>query len=149
MSPISQTESLEALNQIAAANREMADRVRAPGWYSWSLSLMLGGLAAVQELPLTYVFAYEAVFFVALAFLVRAYKRKAGVWIPGYRAGRTRWVAVGSAVVYAVVFIGSYYIDHELGVRGACIAGGVLIAALARVHCHLWEKAYRRDLGVA
>lgn len=149
MSPISETESLEALNQIAAANREMADRVKAPGWYSWSLSLMLGGLAAVQEFPVAVVFAYEAAFFVALFFLVRAYRRKAGVWIPGYRAGRTRWVAVGSGAVYAVIFMGAYYLDHEMGLRGACLVSGVLITALARVHCYLWEKAYRRDLGVA
>ena len=95
MSPISETESLEALNQIAAANREMAERVRAPGWYSWSLSLMMGGLAAVQEFPLPVIFGYEIAFFVALFFLIRAYKRKSGIWIPGYRAGRTRWVASG------------------------------------------------------
>jgi len=149
MSPISGAEGLEALNQIAAANREMADRVKGPGWYSWSLSLMMGGLAAVQEFPLPVIFGYEVFFFVALFFLVRAYRRTTGVWIPGYRAGRTRWVAIGGALVLAAVMMGGVYLYWEMGIHGACIAGGVILAALTRVHCYLWAKAYRRDLGVA
>jgi hypothetical protein len=149
MSPISETESLQALNEIAAANREMADRVHAPGWYNWSLSLGMGGLLAVQEFPPVFVFAYEAAFLLLIAVLVIAYKRQRGVWIPGYRAGRTRWVAVGGATVYAAIMVASVYLRRELHIQGACLAGGVLLAALVHVHCWLWEKAYRRDLGVA
>lgn len=149
MSPISKTEGLEALDQIAAANREMADRVKAPGWYNWTLSLGLGGLAAVQEGPLALIFGYEIAFLVVVAILVSAYKRKTGVWIPGYRSGRTRWVAFGGAATFAVVFMGGVFLYREMNLRGACIAAGVIIAALARLQCHLWQKAYRRDLGVA
>lgn len=149
MSPISETESLQALDQIAAANREMADRVRAPGWYNWSLSLGLGGLLAVQEFPVAVVFTYEALFLVGLAVLVTAYRRTRGVWIPGYRAGRTRLVAIGGAVVYAALFLGCVFLKRDLHLEGACLVGGVVMAALARVHCYLWEKAYRADLGVA
>jgi hypothetical protein len=149
MSPITEAEGLEALNQIAAANREMADRVKAPGWYNWTLSLGIGGLAAVQEAPLWAIFGYEALFFVVLALAVRAYKRKSGIWIPGYRAGRTRWVAIGAALIYFVVFMTGVYLYRFMGVHGACIAAGVILTAACRVHCYVWEKAYRRDLGVA
>lgn len=149
MSPISEAEGRTALDQIAQANREMADRIKGPGWYGWSLSLMLGGLVAVQEAPLLAVFGYEAFFLVALALLVRAYRRRTGIWIPGYRAGRTRWVMLAALSVYLPLFLGSVYLYREMHIRGACIAGGVVMAGLARVYCHFWEKAYRRDLGVA
>lgn len=149
MSPISEAESLEALNQIAAANREMADRVKAPGWYSWTLSLMMGGLVAMMEAPTLWLIAYELVFLVALGFLVGAYRRRSGVWIPGYRAGRTRWVAIGGGAVYLVIVMTAIWLNREMGVRGACVVAGVIMAALTRVHCYVWEKAYRRDLGVA
>ena len=149
MSPISEAEGLDALNQIAAANREMADRVKAPGWYNWSLALGVGGLLAVQEAPLPFIFGYEVAFLIGIAILVRAYRRRSGVWIPGYRAGRTRWVAIGGALVYAVLFMGSVWLYREMGIRGACIVGGIVLAGLARMHCYIWEKAYRRDLGVA
>jgi hypothetical protein len=149
MSPISDTESLEALNQIAAANREMADRVKAPGWYNWSLALLMGGMAAVQEAPLPAIFAYEVFFLVGVALLVRAYKRKTGVWIPGYRAGRTRWVSFGGAALVGAIMVGGVGLYRFMGVHGACIAAGVVVTALTRIHCYVWEKAYRRDLGVA
>jgi hypothetical protein len=149
MSPISEAEGQEALEQIAAANREMADRVRAPGWYSWSLSLLLGGMAAVQEAPLPVIIGYEVLFIVSLALLVRAYRRKSGVWIPGYRAGRTRWVAFGGAFIAAAVMLGGVYLYRDMHIRGACIAAGVILTGLVRVQCYVWEKAYRRDLGVA
>ena len=149
MSPISETEGLEALNQIAAANREMADRIKSPGWYSWSLSLMIGGLIAVQEAPLPAIFAYEVFFFVALALLVRAYKRRTGVWIMGYRAGRTRWVAVGAAAVGVTIMLSAVFLYRAMDVRGACIAAGAILTLLMRLYCGLWQKAYRRDLGVA
>jgi hypothetical protein len=149
MPPISEAEGQEALEQIAAANREMADRVRAPGWYSWSLSLMMGGLVAMQEAPVTWLLAYEATFFGALAVLVSAYKRRRGVWIPGYRAGRTRWVAVGAAAVYLLIIMGAVYLYREMNIRGACITAGVIVAGVTRLYCRVWEKAYRRDLGIA
>lgn len=149
MSPISEAEGLQALDEIAAANRQMADRVKPPGWYNWSLSLGLGGLLAVQEFPVVVVFAYEALFLVGLAVLVTAYRRRSGVWIPGYRAGRTRWVAFGGAAVYGAVMLISVYLKRDLHLDGACLVGGVILAGLARAHCYIWEKAYRRDLGVA
>jgi len=95
------------------------------------------------------IFAYEVAFLVALAVLVRAYKRRSGVWIPGYRAGRTRWVAIGGGLVGGGIVLAGVYAYRVMGIDGACIAAGVILTALTRLHCHLWEKAYRRDLGVA
>jgi hypothetical protein len=149
MSPITEAEGRAALDQIAAANRDMADRLKSPGWYSWSLSLLMGGIAAVQEAPVWAVFAYEAFFFVALALLVRAYKRETGVWIMGYRAGRTRWVAVGAAVLMVAVMLAGVFLYRFMDIRGACIAAGVILTFATRYYCRVWEQAYRRDLGVA
>jgi hypothetical protein len=149
MSPISEVEGQEALNQIAVANRQMAEQVKSPGWYSWSLSLMMGGLTAVQEAPLPVIFGAEIAFFVALFLLVRAYKRSKGIWIPGYRAGRTRWVAVGGALGTMAIMLTGVFLYREMHVRGACVTAGVIMTVLFRLYCPLWEKAYRRDLGVA
>ncbi|HEY8004559.1 MAG TPA: hypothetical protein VIE16_10045 [Phenylobacterium sp.] len=149
MSPITETERLEALSQIAAANREMADRAKAPGWYHWTLGLLIGGIVAVQEAPGLWMLAYYPVFIAGLVFLMRAYKRHTGMWIPGYRAGRTRWVAVGGAVVFAGLMLAAVWLRREMQVQGACLAAGAIAALLVTAQGYLWEKAYRRDLGVA
>jgi hypothetical protein len=145
---MTERERLEQLDLIAAANRQMAERAKAPGWYHWALGLLIGGLAAVQAAPIPWVFAYYAVFGLGVALLVRAYRRHTGMWIPGYRAGRTRWVAVGGAILVAGIMLGAVALERDLGLRGACLAAGVLLAGLVTGQGYLWEKAYRRDLGV-
>jgi hypothetical protein len=149
MSPISEAEREEALSAIQAANRRMADRAKAPGYYHATLGLLGGGAVAVQEAPWPWRLAYYAVLIVAMALLVRAYRRKTGLWISGYRAGRTRWVAVGVAAIFVLVAAGAIWLTFQEHVHGACLVAGVLIAGLVTAAGYLWERAYRRDLGVA
>ncbi|WP_372781615.1 hypothetical protein [Phenylobacterium sp.] len=148
MSYINERERLDALEAIASANRQMAERAKAPGWYHPTLGVLAGGLLAVQELPTGWVFGYEALAVVAMGLLVAAYRRHTGLWIPGYRAGRTRWVAVGGAVTFVAVFLACVWVSRTTGVHGICALGGAVIAGLVTIKGRLWEKAYRRDLGV-
>jgi hypothetical protein len=127
----------------------MADRVKAPGWYHWTLGLLMGGMAAVQEAPVPWIFAYYPVFGVGLVVLVRAYKKHTGMWVPGYRAGRTRWVAVGGGLIAGAVLMGGVLLKRGLGLDGACLAAGIIVAAWTTALGYVWQKAYRRDLGVA
>ena len=149
MSPITETERLQALAAIEATNRQMAERAKAPGWYHWALGLLVGGMVAAQEAPYPWMVAYYPIFLAGLALLMRAYKRHTGMWIPGYRAGRTRWVAVGGAALIGGLMIAAVWLRREEGVQGACLAAGVLTVGLVTAQGYLWEKAYRRDLGVA
>jgi branched-subunit amino acid transport protein len=145
---ITERERLEQLELIAAANRQMAERAKAPGWYHWALGALMGGLAAILDAPVTWMLAYYVVFGVGIALLVRAYRKHTGMWIPGYRAGRTRWVAFSGAALIAAIMLGSVWVRRELGFEGAGIVAGVLVAALVTAKGYIWEKAYRRDLGV-
>jgi hypothetical protein len=138
----------ESLELIEAANRRMAERAKAPAWYHWALGLMIGGLCAVQAAGLPWIIVAYVVFLAGFAYLIRAYRRHTGMWIPGYRAGRTRWVAFGSAAIVAVVFLASAWMARRTGQMGWYLGGGALIAILATARGYAWEKAYRRDLGV-
>jgi hypothetical protein len=132
--------------EVQAANTELARRAVAPGWYHWTLGLLLGGVIAVQGAPLIAVYGYYLVFGLGCWLLMRAYRRHTGLWINGYRAGRTRWVAVGLAVIFAAIMLGSVYLQREHGVAWAGWAGGALVAVVATIGGYLWEAAFRRDL---
>jgi hypothetical protein len=149
MSPTSESESREALAEIQEANRQMAERAKAPGYYHWTLGLLTGGMAAVQELPYPWMAAYYPIFGAGLFLLVRSYKRHTGMWIYGYRRGRTRVVAICGAIVAALLMMGGVWLKRMAGLDGACVAAGVLVAIEVTLLGHLWEMAYRRDLGVA
>lgn len=149
MSSMSERERQDALDLIQAAHREMARRAKAPGWYHVALGLLSGGLAAAQELPMPWPILYYGVFCAALMLLIRGYRRHTGMWIPGYRAGRTRWVAFSAAAIVAVLFGGAALLTRRTGVHGLYAAAGALIAVTITAKGYLWEKAYRRDLGVS
>jgi len=49
---------------------------------------------------------------------------------------------------FAAVFLACVWVSRATGVHGVCALGGVFLAGLVTVKGRLWEKAYRRDLGV-
>lgn len=148
MSP-THDEPLEGLAAIQAVNRQMAERAKAPGWYHWALGGLVGGLCVAQELPMPWPVAYYPLYIVGLLWLMRAYRRHTGMWIPGYRAGRTRWVAIGGAIMVGGLFLGAIAVTRRTGLHGVEAAAGVAIALVTVGVGYLWERAYRRDLGVS
>jgi hypothetical protein len=138
----------DPLDAIRAANRQMAERSQPPPWYHVTLGLLVGGLCAIQEAPVMWRFAYFPFYVVGLILLVRSYRRYTGMWIPGYRKGRTRWVAFSAAGLAMAVFFAGDYAYAELNLRGACVVAGVFVAALVTAAGHAWHWAYRRDIDI-
>lgn len=132
--------------EVHAARAEMARRAVAPVWYHPALGLLIGGLVAVQGQSLWIIGPYYVVFLVGLVGLVRAYRAHTGVWINGYRKGRTMIVAVGLATLVAAIMLGSVWLVRERGLTVAPFVGAVLVALLTTAGGFLWEIAYRRDL---
>lgn len=134
------------LAEVQAANAQLAQRARAPLWYHPALGLLMGGLAAVAGQPTPVILAYEAFMLIGLWLLVRAYKRRTGMWVSGYRKGRTRWVAFGLATACAAVTILSLWLRRTHDIAWAPYAGGLAVFVLATAGGLLWEAAFRRDL---
>jgi hypothetical protein len=145
---ITEHERQSQLDLIAAANRQMAERAKAPAWYHWALGAYCGGLCAVQEFPMPWPIAFYPVALGGLWWLMRAYRRHTGMWIPGYRAGRTRWVAFSSAAIVGGIFLAAAIVTRKTGLHGVYLAAGAVIMVAGALRGYAWEKAYRRDLGV-
>ena len=140
------SEAGRMMAEVQAANAELAQRARAPLWYHPALGLLMGGFAAVAGQPTPVILAYEAVMAVGLWLLVQAYKRRTGMWVSGYRKGRTRWVAISLATACAAVTILSLWLRRTHDVVWAPYVGGMVVFVLATVGGLVWEAAFRRDL---
>jgi hypothetical protein len=134
------------LAEIEAANADLAERAKAPTWYHPVLGVLMGGLVAVQGQPIAIITSCYVVFLVGMALLVRAYKRHTGMWINGYRAGRTRWVAVGLAAITTLSMLISIWLMRERGLTLAPLVFGGIVAVLVTIGGVVWEAAFRADL---
>jgi hypothetical protein len=139
-------DALRMLAEVQAANNEMAKRAKAPVWYHPALGLLMGGLAAVQAAPIGWQYGYFVVVGVGLWLLVKAYTRKTGMWIYGYRAGRTRIVAVALATLTGATMLTSGWLFHFKHITFAPFVAGGIVAVAATVAGFVWEAAFRRDM---
>lgn len=139
-------DTLRMLAEVEAAGADLAERARAPTWYHPALGLLMGGLAAVQAAPLVWQYAYFPVFGIGVWLLVKAYIRKTGMWIYGYRAGRTRIVAVGLAAFTGLTMLTSAWLFHFKHLTAAPLVASAAIAVVATIAGFVWEAAFRADL---
>lgn len=139
-------DALRMMAEVEAANADLAERAKAPTWYHPALGLLMGGIVAAQGLPIVGKIAAYLVFAAGLALLVRAYKRHTGMWINGYRAGRTRWVAGGLAVLATLSMLIAVWLQRERGLTAAPLVFGALIAVIVTIGGFVWEAAFRADL---
>ena len=139
-------DALRMLAEVEAANGDLAQRAKAPTWYHPALGLLMGGLVAVQGQGIPAKIVYYAVFLAGLALLVRAYKRHTGLWINGYRAGRTRWVAVGLATITTLCMLIAVWLERDRGLTTAPLIFGAIVAVLVTIAGFVWEAAFRADL---
>jgi hypothetical protein len=139
-------DALRMLAEVQAANTQMAERAKAPVWYHPALGLLMGGLVAAQGQAIPVMIGFYAVFLVGLTLLARAYQRHTGMWINGYRAGRTRWVAVGLAALTTLCMFIAVWLQRERGLAFAPLIFGALVAVIVTIGGFVWEAAFRRDL---
>lgn len=131
---------------MEAANADLARRAKAPLWYHPALGLLVGALIAVQGQPTSILLVFYAAYIAGLALLVRAYKRHTGLWVSGYRAGRTRWVALGLATLTMIGGVIAVWLLRERGLTAAPLIFGAIVAVIVTVGGFVWEAAFRADL---
>lgn len=104
----------EALAAIDAARAQAADRLITPRWYHPILGLLTAGyFVAITLGGLVGILIALPVFVGGVVLLVSNYKKRTGVWISGFSAGRaSRWAFGLAAVLVAVVL--AAFVLHAL-----------------------------------
>lgn len=139
-------EARDALAAMTAAKRQLADIAQCPPWRHAAFAGLEATLVASPVLPvLPRAIVFLAVI-IGIALLIRSDRKRLGVFINGYRRGRTR--VVTSVLLCAVVamLLTSMWASHEAGLPQVSVALGVLTFILCWIGSVKWQRVFVAEM---
>lgn len=141
-------EARAALAAKTIAEQELARIGTCPPWRHAAFAVLETALVITPLVPIPVRFAILAAMFAGLILIVRSDRRRLGVFINGYRRGRTRLVIV--PLLLAV--LGLYSVStlamfdwHLPWVSLVCAAVTFPVCYFGSV---FWQSVFRRELGL-
>jgi hypothetical protein len=143
-------EARDALTSVQARSRAAAARLpdRAP-WYEAIWTAYVGGLVLALALPTPFEFLAVGALVFGLGHAMRTYQDRYGVWVSGFRAGRTRLVALALAAVLVTVMAAVWILRQRYGMVWPAAPGAVVAMLVGFVLNRSWMRAYRSETGTA
>jgi hypothetical protein len=142
-----QTEALSALAAKRAAEAQIARAATCPPWRHAVFGLLFGGLVASPAFDFPIRMAILVLILAAIPLIVHSDRKRLGMFINGYRRGKTRVVAIGIVIVelslyFVSVVRGLDHNDHVTPLLLGLVAGPVGIAGSL-----LWQRVFVREMG--
>ena len=139
-------EALSALNAKRQAEAQIARAANCPPWRHAVFGLMMSGLVMSPAFETPVRFAILAALFCLIPIIVQSDRRRMGMFINGYRRGKTRLVAIGIVIVemalYSVGLVrGLEHHDHVTP-----LALGLVAFAIGIAGSMLWQRVFVREM---
>jgi len=143
-------QSLEARSALDAkqfAEAQMARAATCPPWRHGVFGLMMGGLVASPAFEMPVRMGILTALLLLIPVIIHSDRKRMGMFINGYRRGKTRVVAIGILVVelslYAVAVVRG--LDHHDSVTPLVLgAAGVVIGIIGSM---IWQRVFVREMG--
>ncbi len=136
-----------ALAAKGTAEQELARLALCPPWRHAAFAGVVATLVVAPAVSLPLRFGVLAAVFASIFLIVRSDRRRLGVFINGYRRGRTRLVTFPMLGIILGLYIGSLYCSEELGRPKLSIIFSVAAFAIGYLGSALWQKVFVRELG--
>lgn len=140
-------EARHALAAKGAAEQNLARLALCPPWRHAAFAAVMAALVASPALPLPLRFALLASIFVAIGLIVRSDRRRLGVFINGYRRGKTRLVTFPMLLLILALSAASLYFGEGRGQPMISLALAVVSFVIGYVGSVLWQQVFVRELS--
>lgn len=142
-----QSEALSALAAKRQAEAQIAKAATCPPWRHALFGLLMGGLIATPAFAFPFRMAILVVILCCIPVIIQSDRKRLGMFINGYRRGKTRIVAIGMLLVELGVYSISVYYglglnDHVMPLLLGLV--GVLIGIAGSL---LWQRVFVREMG--
>ena len=136
-----------ALMAKGAAEQDLARLTLCPPWRHAAFAAVMATLVATPAASLPLRFGLLALIFIAIAMIVQSDRRRLGVFVNGYRRGKTRWVTFPMLALILLLYVASLYvaeIRHQPMISLALAAASFVIGYVGSV---IWQRVFVRELG--
>lgn len=135
-----------SLRAVRQGRENLLAAVDCPPSRHFAFAALIGCYVAMPALALPARIAALALIVVSIALVVRWDKRRMGMFVSGYRAGRTRRVAAAMlAVVLPMYMLGNWLADED-GLRWPALAMAMPAAIFGYAMSGVWMRVFRREM---
>lgn len=146
------TDAADAADALAAmkeSQRRLAAAATCPPERHLAFAALYGGLVATPALPVHYWIVAEAVLLLAVPLIIRWDRRRTGMFINGYRSGKTRPLTFAMLGIMLLMYLASIWLSQVRGVDWAPLPLAALALLIAYRFSVLWMGRFRQEMGVA
>ncbi len=136
-----------ALMAKGAAEQDLARLAVCPPWRHSVFAAIMATLVATPAAPLAVRFALLAVILLAIALIVQSDRRRLGVFVNGYRRGKTRLVAFPMLAVILSLYAASCWFGLDRGRPDVSLWLAAASFGVGYVGSVIWQRVFVRELG--
>lgn len=140
-------EALSALNAKRQAEAQMARAATCPPWRHAVFGLLMGGLVASFAFDFLIRTAILIAVLVAMPLIIQADRKRMGMFINGYRRGKTRFVTAGILMLWLPLYAISVHSALSLHDRAMPLILGAVAFVIGTIGSVLWQHVFVREMG--
>jgi hypothetical protein len=141
-------EAASALDAKRHAEMQMAKAATCPPWRHAVFGLLMGALVASPAFDTVPRFAILIAILACIPLIIHSDRKRTGMFINGYRRGKTRLVVAGILIVE----LGLYFVsltrglDHQDHLTPLLL--GVVAVLIGIAGSLLWQRVFVREMGI-
>ncbi|HEV2596542.1 MAG TPA: hypothetical protein VGU01_15230 [Sphingomicrobium sp.] len=125
----------------------MARAANCPPWRHAVFGLLMGGLVASPAFEIKIRFAVLAVLLGCIPLIMHSDRKRMGMFVNGYRRGKTRLVALGVLIVELALYFGSVRFALSLNDRTTPLLLGLAAIVIGIGGSLIWQRVFVRELS--
>lgn len=137
----------EALSTVRAAQTQVGNAVSCPPWRHALFGGIVAAYVAAPALGAPEMFYVLAALAVVIAVVFLTDRRRSGLFVNGYRPGRTRPVAFAMLTVMLGLYTTGLYASLELGRAWVPLVLGLIAGPLGVWASLMWQRAYLTEMA--
>jgi len=136
-----------ALAAKGAAELDLAKLALCPPWRHAAFAAVMAALVATQAVPIPARFVLLVLVYASIAAIYLTDRRRLGVFINGFRRGKTRTVTFTLLLVVFALGAAIVYFGDQPGQRLICLGLAAVAFMAAYRGSMIWQQVFRRELG--